>query len=283
MEVRKIMVTGAGGFLGSRIAAYYSKSYDVAGITRNQMDFVDAGQVCQVMEKECPDVVIHCGAVSDVGRCAQEPEYSGAVNVTGTENIARACEKYQAKMVFCSSDQVYFGAEGMLPHREDEKLCPPHVYGRQKLLAERQCLKLHPESVVLRLSWMYDMKIREGQEHGNFLSEIQRKVEAGEKLCYPVYDYRSITNVWEVVSHMEKAWKMPAGIYNFGSGNNLSTYDLVVYLMTLRKEDSVEVVKNMEAFAENPRNLRMDLSKVEKQGIVFTNTAEGLEKIIIHK
>lgn len=64
----------------------------------------------------------------------------------------------------CSSDQVYFRKQGeqesleayLEPHREDCSETPEPLYGKQKLQGEEICLKYQPESVVLRLSWMYD-------------------------------------------------------------------------------------------------------------------------------
>ena len=64
----------------------------------------------------------------------------------------------------CSSDQVYFRKRGeqesldayLEPHWEDCIETPEPLYGKQKLQGEEICLKYQPESVVLRLSWMYD-------------------------------------------------------------------------------------------------------------------------------
>ena len=89
----KIMVTGAGGFVGSRLVAYYGKKYDVWGVTHKDLDLTDEAAVFKTVEKYRPDVLLHCAAVSDVAECSKKPELSHAVNVLGTEYLAKACGK----------------------------------------------------------------------------------------------------------------------------------------------------------------------------------------------
>ena len=108
----KIMVTGAGGFVGSRLTAYYGEKYDVWGVTHKDLDLTDEAAVFKTVENYRPDVLLHCAAVSDVAECSKKPELSHAVNVLGTEYLAKACGKTGTKLIMCSSDQVYFRKRG---------------------------------------------------------------------------------------------------------------------------------------------------------------------------
>lgn len=182
--MKKLLITGANGFLGSRIAAYYAQKYEILTPSHKEMDIVDSEQVTSVFKKYTPDIVIHCAAISDVGRCERETEESYRINVLGSVNIAKAAAEIGAKCIICSSDQVYFGSLTEGAHEEDEVLKPCNVYGQHKQEAEKRCLEINPDVCLLRLSWMYDMKtLREG-EHSDFFRNLISQLEREEKLYF---------------------------------------------------------------------------------------------------
>lgn len=273
----KILVTGASGFLAARFCRYYESAHEVVGSTRQTMDFTNADAVRAYFAQVRPDIVLHCGAISDVGACERDVSASWKVNVEGTENIAKACQLHRAKLILCSSDQVYFGSANPLPHREDEALEPPHAYGKQKLEAERRAMRYNADTVCLRLSWLYDKEKQREDEHGNFLTNLLDDIARQRGLCYPVYDKRSITNVWEVVRNMEKAFVFAPGIYNFGSENDDSTYEVVARILRFMRVSPECLEENRVAFQERPRNLRMNVEKAKAHGADFFRTVQGLE------
>ena len=65
--------------------------------------------VKQYMEEHCPEIVIHCAALSNTWYCEQHPEESHKYNVQGTVKVAKACKRIGARLIFMSSDQVYNG------------------------------------------------------------------------------------------------------------------------------------------------------------------------------
>ena len=274
----KLMITGADGFLASRAAEYYKDGYELQTVGHRQLDITDPVQTGAVIADGRPDVVLHCAAVSDTGACERDPERTYRVNVDGAAAIARACRAIRAKMIFCSSDQVYFGSQATVPHREDEMLCPKNTYGKQKLEAEEAVMEADSGNVCLRLSWMFAADYSGRREHGSLLSGIVGALRSGADMAYPVYDYRSITDVWDVVRNLELAWNLPGGIYNFGSENDLCTYDVVKQLLVHLNADVRVLHKNETSFSDRPRNLRMNIEKICGYGIRFPTAAESLEK-----
>ncbi len=275
----KLLVTGGSGFLGRRTATYFATlGWQVFTPSHRELDIVDEIGLREWFRHHTPDVVIHTAAVSDTGLCQQKPAWSEHINVTGAVNVAQICREYGAKLILCSSDQVYFGSTIAGPHREDELLSPSNVYGRQKLQAEQDCLAIFPETVCLRLSWMYAQSDLPNQ-HSHFLTMLKATLQDEMKpLIWPIHDYRGLTDVDTVVKNLPKALQLEGGVWNFGAENDGSTYDTVkAVLQTLGMESALARLQpNREAFAENPRNISMDLTRLKSTGIVFPTTQEGL-------
>lgn len=277
-QKKRMLVTGGSGFLGSRIMSFYRDRYEVYTPTHGEMDITDRESVDRAFQRIHPDYVVHCAAISDVGACEREPEKSWKINVDGSRNLAEVSARYQAKCLIASSDQVYFGSSGKEPHREEEKLQPQNVYGREKLRAEEECLHVNPDCVLLRLSWMYDVKQVRAEEHGDFFRGLADRLKGSGPLKYPIHDIRGITDAGEVVSHLEKAFALEGGVYNFGSPNDQNTYETVLELFESLRWDVSRLIKDEESFAGAPRNLAMDLQKIEEMGIVFLPTVQSLVK-----
>lgn len=282
----KILVTGRSGFVGSRLTDYYEKKYEVWAPTHRELDFSDERRVLEAVKGFKPEVVIHCGAVSDVGACARNPELSYKVNVKGTQYLAGASAQAGAKFVFCSSDQVYFRARGaqesgeefLAPHRETEEPAPLPLYGQHKLAAERLALAENPESVILRLTWMYgrltEKELRKGRK--NLLTILEEMVQKRTPAAFSETDYRGVTDVGEVVRNMEKAWRLPAGVYNYGSSNDASMYETVRRAMAAVGKEALV----LKGEGGPLRNLTMDISKLEKEGVGFFASAKGLTEAL---
>lgn len=275
----KLLVTGGSGFLGRRTVEYLkSLGWQVLAPGHKELDITDFSGVSAWFRQNMPEAVIHTAAVSDTGLCQQKPEWSEAINVTGSVNLAKVCREFGGKLVICSSDQVYFGSAVTGPHGEAEVLAPANVYGCQKLRAEQECLAVLPETVCLRLSWMYAKEDIPGQ-HGHFLAMLKAALEDETKpLRWPVFDRRGLTDAEYVIQNLPAALHLEGGIWNYGSENDSNTYETVkTVLEELGLESALRRLEpNEEAFAASPRDISMDMSKLKAAGIVFPTTKEGL-------
>lgn len=275
----KLLITGASGFLGRRAAAYFKDlGFQVLTPSHAQLDIVQEKAVLDWFRKNKPEAVIHTAAISDTGLCQQKPEWSETVNVDGCVHLAKACREVGAKLLICSSDQVYSGSALPGPHREVEPATPNNIYGNQKRRAEEKCLEILPETVCLRLSWMYSTQPFPG-EKSHFFTRLKEALEDPTKpLTWAVHDRRGITDVDEVVKNLRKALNLPGGVYNFGSEDPVSPYETVKSVLEkLSMEEALSrLTPNQEAFAENPRDISMELSKLRSFGITFPTTEESL-------
>ena len=148
-KMKKILITGSSGFLGSRLAYYFKDKYELLLPSHSELNVSREEAVRAYMEEHCPDVVIHCAALSNTWYCEQHREESHKVNVQGTVRIAKACKLTGAKLVFMSSDQVYNATPLPRLLKEDDVLQPVNIYGQHKLECEQRAGWNLPESVGL--------------------------------------------------------------------------------------------------------------------------------------
>ena len=283
--MKKLLITGSSGFLGSRLALYYKDKYVLLLPTHSELNVSREEAVMAYMEQFQPDIVLHCAALSNTWYCEQHPDESHRVNVQGTVKIAKACKHIGAKLVFMSSDQVYNGTPVSGPLKEQDVFQPVNVYGRHKLEAEQRALRNNPMSVALRLTWMYDVPSSPMKLNSNILVNIQKALDEGTTIKAATHEYRGVTNVWEVVRNMEQTLELPGGIYNYGSGNHIDSYTLFLKVANIMgaKEPSTFILPDEERFSEQTRNLTMDCSLINNFGIRFNDSVEGIEKAIMNR
>lgn len=255
----KILVTGSGGFVGARLMA--AMQAIPAPSLRNAAE----DDIRRLMDEVRPDVVIHTAAISDIGACAANPEASYRANVALPLMLARQ----GVKTVLFSTDQVYSGCRGEGPYAEDEA-SPANLYAEHKLEMERRVLEVNPSAVLLRATWMYDMPLYGVPNRRNFLTGMLRE----KALSFSATQHRAVTYARQVASLMEQAVRLPGGVYNYGSENNLTMLETARWLADALKLD----VKLSDA---GPRHhLWMDCSRLKRHGIVFSDTVGGLEQCI---
>lgn len=200
-------------------------------------------------------------------------------------NLAEAASRYGVKFVFFSSDQIYNGnrEKGLLT--EDLATSPENHYGRHKKLAEEEALKVCPDTVALRATWMYDNR-REGMPtHGNFVLNIMKAVEEGSPLRFATREYRGITWTDEVVKNIPHTFGLPGGVYNFGAENTMNTYETAAAFCDMLGCGNVHelILPDYGRFPEHERNISISMKKASEASdgaIKFTDTLKGLEKYL---
>lgn len=91
-----ILITGANGQLGTELPYLLDeRNVDQVAVDVAEMDITNAEMVEKVFAKVRPTLVYHCAAYTAVDAAEDEgKELDFAINVTGTENVAKASEKY---------------------------------------------------------------------------------------------------------------------------------------------------------------------------------------------
>jgi len=162
----KILITGGSGFIGHNLVEFFVRRFDTVATYHSrppnghdlgarfvQLDVREEIQVRSVVEQERPDVLIHAAGDKNVRRCKSNPDEAHLLNALGARNVARACEKFGARMIYVSTDLVFDGSRGA--YREDETPIPTTVYGRTKLDGERYAMEECSNTAICRTGGVY--------------------------------------------------------------------------------------------------------------------------------
>jgi dTDP-4-dehydrorhamnose reductase len=174
----RIVITGAGGQLGSCLAAQATdQGRDVLALTSSQWNITDPAAAEWIVKSG--DVVINCAAYTNVDGAESDEEAAYAVNAAGPEHIARACARAGAQLLHVSTDYVFDAQPGAAPHpfEPSDPTTPVGVYGHSKRAGEEAVLAALPDAgqgIVVRTAWVYT-----GGTGKDFVAVMQR-LAAGE-------------------------------------------------------------------------------------------------------
>ncbi len=135
----RLAITGSRGRLGGAIVrhAEQGSGWDVVGWTRADVDLDQPSMVDAALERDRPDIVVHCAAWTDVDGCAREPELALQRNGEATGAIARACARRGIGLVAISTNEVFGGRQSdRRPYEAGDPPSPANAYGRSKLHGE---------------------------------------------------------------------------------------------------------------------------------------------------
>ena len=232
----KVLVTGASGLLGTKLAQLAQESGHSVESAYGEhapqfgkpirLDITRETDVLEYISGSKPDAVFNTASITDVDLCEQQPDLAMRVNGEAVGIIARACKECDAFLIHVSTDYVFDGERGL--YTEGDKPAPINVYGRSKLLGEEQLQHNTPNYLLARTSVVYGW----GRQHRpNFATWLISKLKAGENVKIVSDQFASPTFNTQL-AHMllEAAERRLSGIIHMAGATRINRFDFSLKL-----------------------------------------------------
>lgn len=248
---RRILVTGAGGMVGSYVAGSFGRDRlvltdIVPGFDR--LDVRDADAVQRAVGEARPDVVLHLAAATDVDRCEQDPDWAFHSNAIGTQNVALACQSHDVMLVYISTGSVFHG-DKLEPYTEYDDPGPVNVYASAKLAGERAVETLVERYFIVRAAWM----IGGGERDKKFLGKIGRMLLDRQPLKVVGDKFGCLTYAKDLLAGIDRLLPTAAyGTYHMANTGMCSRYDVALRLRTVLEREDVRVERVSSAMFPLP-------------------------------
>jgi len=214
----RIVVTGSAGQLGSALQSALSADHLLL-LDLPEHDITDFEQMQHLIGEFRPQVVIHTAAFTNVDGCERDPETAYRVNVLGTQNVALACQRCHATMLYISTDYVFDGTKSE-PYWEWDTPNPQSVYARSKLAGEYYTQALLRSFYIVRTAWLYNRGER------SFIAAVLRLSEERDELHYVTDEVGSPTYAPDLAQAVSGLIREPVyGIYHFTNAGVCSRYE----------------------------------------------------------
>ena len=144
----RIVVTGGTGRFASSLKKVKSK-YSVFFPSKSNLNILKENSILKYLKKKKPKYLIHLAGLSrPMSVHNNDIKKSIDLNIIGTANIVKICEKLNIKLIYFSSSYVYPGKKG--GYQENDPVLPINNYALSKLGGEC-AVQMYKNSLILRI------------------------------------------------------------------------------------------------------------------------------------
>lgn len=292
--MNKVLVTGAMGFIGSKLIkkfienGYAVDGWDIvsgnrSGVAVHRVDMCDEPCVIKNLKICNPDIIVHCAGSADVGKSVQYPEMDYSGNVTVTHNMLFALHKLHKenmRFVFLSSAGVY-GNPASLPITEDMQVNPLSPYALHKVMCEEMCRyfarNYKMDVKIARIFSAYGKGLRKQIFWDMF---IKAKTSGKLQMFGTGNESRDYIHVDDVIEalYILATTKSNEVIFNVANGEEITIRQATEWFAEYAgvSEDKIEF--NGVVREGDPINWKADISKIKVLGYKKTVDMKGALK-----
>lgn len=284
----KVIGTGLTGLVGSRIVELNSDIEFVNISVETGVSILDPLQLEKIFtDNSDAEAVLHLAAFTDTNAAwEQRGDKSGLcyqLNVVGTENIVKMCQKYGKYLIHISTDYVFDGQKDT-PYTEDDPTSAIEWYGATKAMAEKVVLNSGLNAAIARLAFPYRAKF---DAKVDIVRKIKGKIENGDTLNLFDDQITTPTFIDDIANALKTFFdKKPTGIYHLVGSSSQSPYVMAQTIADVFGLDKSNIkasklsdyLKTEGARPFSP-NAALSNDKVKTLGIQMKTLREALEEM----
>ncbi|WP_338376122.1 dTDP-4-dehydrorhamnose reductase [uncultured Flavobacterium sp.] len=282
-----ILVTGANGQLGQTLQSIAEKYSDIEFVfcDSKKLDITDYDNVNAVFDEFIPNYCINAAAYTAVDKAESESDKAYAINVLGSQNLAKVCKMNNTVLLHVSTDFVFDGTK-TTPYTELDEPNPTGVYGQTKLDGEDAIRELWEKHFIIRTSWVYS------KFGNNFMKTMLRLASEREELSVVNDQIGTPTNAVDLAEglikicttyNLQPTTQNLFGIYNFSNEGQCSWFDFAQKIFEINNI-TIDLhpipTTSYPTPAERPAYSVLDKSKIKKTfGIQINDWETSLRNI----
>jgi nucleoside-diphosphate-sugar epimerase len=278
--IRSVCITGAGGFLGSRLCGHFSRlGVEVEPVDiRNHSDLLDERVSSRIRPVDC---IVHLAANTYVPDSHAHPEKFLRVNYLLTLSALELCRRSGARFIYFSS--YVYGRPRYLPVDENHPVDGFNPYACSKLIGEELC-RAYQRHFNVRLSIVRPFNIYgPGQDDRFLIPKIVKMAREGNVLLENPDPRRDFLHVDDVMTFMEKLVGYGDGpdadVFNLGSGIDYSVDEIARMV-----QDELHFTLNYE-HRTRPEEILLTRCDISKAGRILrwnptVTMKDGLRRLI---
>lgn len=136
---RRILLTGASGFVGFHLRAALTTAYPLAALLTEPIDLRDPTAAATAVAAAQPDVCVHLAAITTQAAARADEDRAWDVNLHGSLRLAHAILRHapNCQILFVSSGEIYGGSRAPgTPIDEAAQVAPNNLYAATKAAAD---------------------------------------------------------------------------------------------------------------------------------------------------
>lgn len=246
--MRKVLITGGAGFIGSHLAEACLPWAEVRVLDDLSSGRVEnlAGQAVEFHQgsilseddlaraMEGVEVVFHLAAFVSVAASMERPEDCARLNVMGTLNVLRAAERSGVRRVIFASSAAVYGDDPVVPKHEQMPPGPLSPYALTKLDGEFYCGLFQGRGVFTtacaRFFNVFGPRQDPRSSYAAAVPTFVTRALAGDELVIygdggQTRDFVAVGDITSGLNHLAQRGDL-SGVFNLGQGNPVSVGDL---------------------------------------------------------